>query len=421
MAGVAASSITSAVLTWGALVVAGRELGPGEYTRFMVLWGAFFAATGILAGLQQEVTRSVASASEAPEPGPTPLLGSVLLGAGGAAVLAGSALFWGERVLGQDWVRISLVLAGGFAAYALANFVTGALAGMGAWSSYALTILLEGVVRAGVLGAVVLASSSEVVWALALASGLLGWVVVLAMSGVARDTVRQPAADTLGGFSRRSLQAVVAAGCSALAVAGFPVLVRATSPTRLTAEAGVVLAVVVCTRAPLLLLLSFQGPLIRRFVRDRNLGPEPLLRPAGWALAVVALGSGVAYVVGPPLMRLVFGDAFDPEPWFVAVAVLGAGQMAGLTVTGWLVLVRGRHGAFVGGWLLTTAVMAASLLLPLDIEGRAAVALVAGPLVGAAAHLLALLLPGSPRPEGVRAARTTSPPGPPPIDGRAGS
>ena len=421
MVGVATSSVASALMTWGALVVAGRHLGPSEYTRFMVVWGAFFAATGVLAGLQQEVTRSVATARETRDHGPTPLLGSLLLGGLGAVLLAGSALLWGPRVLGGDWWRISLVLATGFAAYALANFVTGTLAGTGDWSAYSLSIVLEGVFRASVVVVVVLIGTSEVVWAMALTSGLLGWVVVLAVSRAARETVRQPAADGVRGFSRRAAQSVVAAGCSALAVAGFPVLMRATSPTRLTAEAGVVMAVVVCTRAPLLLLLSFQGPLIRRFVRERHLGPRHLRREALWSLVAFALAAGLAYVAGPPLMRAVFGDGFDPSPWFVAVAVLGAGLMGGLTITGWLVLVRGRHGAFARGWLVTTCVTALALMLPLDVEARSAVALVAGPLAGGGSHLLTLWFVRPSDLSGVSRLPATSPSDPPRSDGRAGS
>jgi O-antigen/teichoic acid export membrane protein len=389
---VATSSVASALVTWGALVAAGRQLGPSEYTRFMVVWGAFFAATGVLAGLQQEVTRSVATARETGAHGPTPLVGSLLLGGLGAGLLAVSALVWGPRVFGADWWRITVVLAAGFAAYALANFVTGTLAGTGAWSAYSLSIVLEGLFRASVVGVVVWIGTSELVWALALTSGLLGWVVMVAVSRAARETVRQPASDGVRGFSRRALQAVVAAGCSALVVAGFPVLMSATSATRLTAEAGVVMAVVLCTRAPLLLLLSFQGPLIRRFVRDRHLGAQHLRREAGLSLATFVLAAGLAYVVGPPLMRMVFGGEFDPPPWFVAVAVLGAGLMGGLTVAGWLVLVRGRHGAFVLGWLCTTCVTAAALMLPLDVEARSAVALVVGPLAGGAIYLPTLWL-----------------------------
>jgi len=408
---VATSSIVSAAATWGALVVVGRYLGPGEYAQFMVLWGAFFAVTGVLAGLQQEVTRSVAMATTAAtEPtGPTPLLGCSLMGASGAALLVASAPLWGPPVLGEDWVRVSLVLAAGFAVYALANFLTGTLAGMGSWSSYSLSIVLEGLIRAAFVVSVVWLGSSEIAWALALLSGILGWVVLLLVSSAARHTPRQPAADSLGVFLGRSTQAVVAAGCGALAVAGFPVLMSATSDGPLTAEAGVVLAVVVCTRAPLLLLLSFQGPLIRRFVLERHQGLRSLWLPALRAGGLIVGLAALSYVIGPPLMRLVFGSEFDPSPGFVAFAVLGAGLLGGLVITGWLVLVRGHHTAFAVGWLATTCATAGLLEMPLGVESRSALALTLGPVVGVGVHLLALWLDGrEAQPLGVRRPPTSS-------------
>jgi len=422
MAGVAASSVVSAAATWGALVVVGRYLGPGEYAEFMVLWGAFFAATGVLAGLQQEVTRSVAQATTAATEanGAPPLLGSTLVGVAGAALLVVSAPAWGPLVLGEDWVRVSLVLAIGFLGYAVANFVTGTLAGIGSWSSYSLSIVLEGLIRAAFVITVVLLGSSEVGWALALLSGMLGWVVLLLVSRAARQTSRQPAADSLGVFLSRSTQAVVAAGCSALAVAGFPVLMSATSDGPLTAEAGVVLAVVVCTRAPLLLLLSFQGPLIRRFVMQRHQGLRNLLLPVSSAGGLVVALSALSYVVGPPLMRLVFGSDFDPSPQFVALAVLGAGLLGGLVITGWLALVRGQHTAFALGWLVTSGATAVLLAAPLDVEARSALALLIAPVVGGAVHLGALWSAGrGASPAKVSSARDSSRSDAGPTDERA--
>jgi O-antigen/teichoic acid export membrane protein len=390
MVGVAVSSVTSAALTLGVLVVAGRVLGPGDYAHFMVLWGAFFAATGLLAGLQQEVTRSVATARALGTHEPTPLLGSLVVGMVGAVLLAGSAVVWGERVLGPRWPELSLVVAAGFAGYSLANFVTGALAGTGAWPAYSLSIVAEGVLRAAVVTAVVSTNASEVSWAVALLSGLLGWVVVLVVSRTARATPRQPAADPVLRFSRRATQAVVAAGCSALALSGFPVLLRATDDARLTAATGVTLAVVVCTRAPMLLLLSFQGPLIRRFVDERERPLRHLVRPTVIAAGGFVGAALAAYVVGPVVMRVVFGDDFDAAGWFVAVAVLGAGLMAAVTVTGWLALARGRHAAFAAGWLVVTAATALVLTLPLEVEPRTALALLLGPVAGGVVHLTAL-------------------------------
>ena len=141
-------------------------------------------------------------------------------------------------------------------------------------------------------------------------------------------------------------------------------------------------------------MLSFQGPLIRRFVIQRHQGLRHLVLPVSLVAGLVVALSALSYFIGPPLMRWVFGSAFDPSPQFVALAVLGAGLLGGLVITGWLALVRGHHTAFALGWLVTSGATAVLLSAPLDVEARSALALLVAPVVGGVVHLMALWLDG---------------------------
>ena len=71
--------------------------------------------------------------------------------------------------------------------------------------------------------------------------------------------------------------------------------------------------------------------------------------------------------------------------------------MGALIITGVAVLSLERHGWYVAGWLTATAVAFAVLgvmprLVGVDVHSVVVTALFAGPLAGAAVHLVALRL-----------------------------
>lgn len=384
---IALSSIASAAVTWLVLVFAARKLGPAEYAQFMVVWGTFFAATSVLAGLQQEVTRSVSRAS------PTErrrglIFGTMSIGLGGALLLVTSGLLWGERVLESGWPLELLILAIGFIGYSIANLMTGTLAARGSWGLYSSSILLEGLVRALAVVGVLIIDARDAAWAAAFTAGLIGWLGLAVFSRSARNAVRAVGDSDSNRFVVRSLQALAAAGCSALMISGFPVLLRATTPGELDADTGVLLVAVVSTRAPLLLLNSYQGPIIARLVAS-EMPVTSLLRQWMGRATVVVLSIGLGgFLVGPAVIRVVFGDQFQTSRSLVGMLAVGAGLLGVLTLSGWVALVRSAHKTFVAGWTLAVGVTACVLLSDMPLEARAVVALVLGPIVGIVVHLL---------------------------------
>ena len=146
------------------------------------------------------------------------------------------------------------------------------------------------------------------------------------------------------------------------------------------------------TRAPLLVPLnSFQGVLISRFVDGRDRRIAALAAPLGIVGVVGGVGVAAAWLVGPWLLRSVFGADFDLDGYVVALLTAGATCLALLTVTGAAAIAAGAHRWYAAGWWVATVVAVGMLLIPADVEVRTCVALVVGPLVGLGVHMVGVL------------------------------
>ncbi len=400
LGGIGLSSVVAAGLATLLNVLAGRELGVNGYADFLVVWGLFFTFTGVLPGLQQEVTRSVATARAQGLRGHRPVVGTLLIGVCGALVIGATSPVWAHLVLDDQAVAVSWVLAIGFLVYAWANHVNGTLAATRRWKVYATAILLDGVLRFVLVGAVLLSGTGQVGWALALVGAAFTWAILGTRSDVRAATVASGDASTRL-FARRSAHAMLAAGCSALIVAGFPVLLELfASGAQGGADAGVVLAVLMATRAPLLLFLNgYQGVLITRLVDS----PSPMRLMVRWGrtgVLVSVLAAAVAYVLGPPVLRAVFGPGYDAGGGIFVGLVAAGLTLAMITLTGWTALALRRHTLFVCGWMVAVAATSVLLTVPASLDLRVCVALTGGPVVGAVVHLTTLYRAAPRAPDG---------------------
>jgi O-antigen/teichoic acid export membrane protein len=390
MTSIGASSFVAAGLATLLHVVAGRSLGADGYAQFLVVWGLFFTLTGILPGLQQEVIRTVATARRHDLQGHRPVVGTLAIGAAGFVLIAATGALWAPRVVDHDALPVAGVLAVGFWCYAWANHVNGTLAGTHRLPFYARAILIDGVLRFVLVGAVLVAGTGSVGWALGLVAPALTWALLATSREVRTATMAPGDADT-ATFVRRTGHSMLSAGCSALVVAGFPVLLRLFGGgAGDDADAGSVLAVLMATRAPLLLFLNaYQGVTITRLVDS----PSPVRLMARW----VGIGAAVSvpmallgYLLGPSVLRLVFGAGYHATGRLFVELVVSGLVLGVVTLTGWTALALGRHTVFVSGWLLTVVATSALLTVPLSLEGRVSLALVVGPLFGVALHLAGL-------------------------------
>lgn len=394
MGGVGLASLVAAAAGYLVLLVAARVLTPAENADFLAFWGLLFFCFGVLGGLQNETTRAVhvalATPGGAPARGPRVLRTGLLVGAVLAVALLATAPLWGGAVLGpRPWPLVAVV-AVSVVAFAGHAAVAGALAGSGAWSTYARLVGTESVVRlalTGIAAAVGLATVGMAAGAGFAAATWLGFAAAPAVRTARRLRVGVPGM----AFAGATVQAMAGTAASAALVVGFPVLLRVTTPADAYALAAPLLMAVQLTRAPLLIPLNaYQGVAITHFLAHRDRGARPLLQIAAVVLAVGAVGAGAAALVGPWLMAAVLGPDYRVPGAVLAGLTASACALALLTLTGAAVLALGRHRAYAAGWLVATAVSAALLLAPWSLEVRAVVSLAAGPLVGVVVHAVAV-------------------------------
>lgn len=395
VARVGTATLLSALCGYAVLYLAARDLDPAGFSIFGVFWGAFGLVTGAANGLLQETTREVRFARGF-GPGPVsaphtrPLRVAGLAGVVAALLVAASAPLWSGHVFVEArWLSVGL-LSFGLANFAVHATLLGMLAGINRWTQYGALMVTDAATRVAVATATFVIGWGLAGFLWATVAGAGAWLLLLAASPATRSAARllTPVSTTV--FLRGAAHSITAAGASAILVMGFPVLLQATYGA-LGAEGGVVILAVTVTRAPLLVpLTAMQGNLIAHFVdqRDRRLGA--LLTPAASVAAVGAAGTVAAGLLGPWLLRAVFGGDYATSGLLLAGLTTGATAIALLTLTGAATVAAALHRAYALGWVGATVASTLLLLLPLDLSSRTVVALVCGPLVGIAVHLTAL-------------------------------
>ena len=391
---VGAATIISALCGYAVLYLAARDLEPAGFSVFAVFWGAFGLLAGSANGLLQESTREVRQAREllAPEAGPRthPMWVAILVGMFAAVAVVGSAPLWSGHVfVDSQWLSVGL-LSAGIAGFCLHATLLGVLAGANGWSQYGALIVGDGLGRVTVATATFLVGWGLVGYLWATVAGSIAWFVLLLASPTTRSAARILTPGTMVTFLRGASHSIAAAGASAILIMGFPVLLKATSAD-LGAAGGVVILAVTLTRAPLLVpLTAMQGNLIAYFVDQRARRLRSLVTPV---VALAVLGAAavvVAGFLGPWLLRTAFGPAYQASGGLLAGTTAAAVMIALLTLTGAATVAAALHRAYAAGWIGATLASTLLLLLPWQLETRTIVALLCGPVVGIAVHVVAL-------------------------------
>jgi O-antigen/teichoic acid export membrane protein len=389
------ATVISALCGYAVLYLAARDLEPAGFSVFAVFWGAFGLLAGAANGLLQESTREVRQAQQLPvaDPGPRihPIRVALVVGLVAAAVVAGTAPLWSGHVFVESrWLSVGLLSVGIFG-FCLHATLLGVLAGVNRWSEYGTLIVGDATGRVVVATATFLVGWGLVGYLWATVAGSIAWLVLLLASPATRAAARLLTPGTTMTFLRGAYHSIAAAGASAILIMGFPVLLKATSAD-LGAAGGVVILAVTLTRAPLLVPLNaMQGNLIAHFVDERAARLRALIMPSLVVLGLGALAVLVAGLAGPWLLQSAFGPAYHAGggllAWFTAAAI----AIALLTLTGAATVAAALHRAYAVGWIGATLASTLLLLLPTPLETRTVVALLCGPLVGIAVHLVALV------------------------------
>lgn len=385
-----ATAIT-ALCGYAVLYLAARGLDPAGFSVFGVFWGAFGLASGAAFGLLQETTREVRSPSAVAGAGRThPMRVATGVGLAAAAVIAVTSPLWSAHVFVDARALSVALLCAGLAGFCLHTTLLGALAGMDRWSEYGALMVADAVLRVAVA-----AATFAVGWGLggylwATVAGAMAWLAMIVVSPPTRSAAKVVTPGDTVTFLRGAGHSIAAAGASAVLVMGFPVLLKATSED-LGAAGGVVILAVTLTRAPLLVpLTAMQGNLIAHFIDRRHHRLTALIVPSGLVALLGATGVVLAGMFGPWLLREAFGEQYRADGALLAWLTAAAVAIALLTLTGAATVAAALHRAYAAGWVIATVAATLLLLLPLDLEVRTVVALLCGPLIGIAVHLVAL-------------------------------
>ena len=410
------SSVLAAASTLVVTMIAQRALTGSELTEFLLFWSALFTVTGVITGLQPEITRAVgtartyaaadgvASAHPASDGTPAPQGARVVtvaaaLGAvAGALVLVSSPLWAGQQIPHSAAVGVTVMAVGVFL-YALQATISGVAAGEDRWYLFATVGGLESAGRLLFMLAVALLipSLAGLEVATVIPMGLWLILALVTFSGsrlwVARADV--PA----GRLTVNILWSFLSSAAAAMLMMGFPNVLKASGAAESEPVVlGTLILAISITRSPIMIpLQAFQGVAVSAFLKQRHRPVAAFIKPAAAVVAVGAVGALAAYLVGPLLFRLIYPPAAGTESAYEAAAsglslgalVFASALLALMTLSGNMALAVNQHRIYLAGWVVAAVVtLGLAFLLPAPLVPRAVVALAVGPVCGFVVHMV---------------------------------
>ena len=415
------SSLLAAVSTLLVTMIAQRALNGSELTEFLLFWAALFTVTGIITGIQPEITRAVgtartravadrALANRAASGGAASAEGSAPQGArvvtvtaalgaiAGALVLVSSPLWAGQQIPHSAAVGVTVMAVGVFL-YALQATMSGVTAGEDRWYLFAAVGGLESAGRLILMlaAALMIPSLAGLEVATVVPMGLWLILALVTVSGrrlwVARADVpaRRLTTNILWSF--------LSSAAAAVLMMGFPNVLKASGAAESEPVVlGTLILAISITRSPIMIpLQAFQGVAVSAFLKQRHRPVAAFIKPAAAVVAVGAVGALAAYLVGPLLFRLIYPPAAGAESAYEAAAsgitlgalVFASALLALMTLSGNMALAVNQHRIYLAGWVVAAAVtLGLAFLIPAPLVPRAIVALAVGPVCGFVVHML---------------------------------
>ena len=415
------SSLLAAVSTLVVTMIAQRALNGSELTEFLLFWAALFTVTGIITGIQPEITRAVgtartravadrALANRAASGGVASAEGSAPQGArvvtvtaalgaiAGALVLVSSPLWAGQQIPHSAAVGVTVMAVGVFL-YALQATMSGVTAGEDRWYLFAAVGGLESAGRLILMfaAALMIPSLAGLEAATVVPMGLWLILALVTVSGrrlwVARADVpaRRLTTNILWSF--------LSSAAAAVLMMGFPNVLKASGAAESEPVVlGTLILAISITRSPIMIpLQAFQGVAVSAFLKQRHRPVAAFIKPAAAVVAVGAVGALAAYLVGPLLFRLIYPPAAGAESAYEAGAsgvtlgalVFASALLALMTLSGNMALAVNQHRIYLAGWVVAAAVtLSLAFLIPAPLVPRAIVALAVGPVCGFVVHMV---------------------------------
>lgn len=352
-ASLAAGSAVNGLLAYVVFALTTRALGPDGAAPVSVLWSYWgFASAAFTFPVQHWIAHTVEAHGDGAVHRALPRLLGVVVAAG---LLLGVLAWLGrESLFHRDdlWlpVMVSLVTLGS----ALTGAVRGGLSARHRFGAVALSLAAENGVRCAAVLVLVLADVRSVVaYGLCLVAGHLVaalWPSALrfaAGQGATNDA--RPVAFLAGaGLAQVINQSVLTGGPVVLALAGG-------SPGDVTA----LFAALALFRAPYMLGLGLVSQLTTHVTRLATSGETATLRRmrellAGATVIAVGLAGGVAALVGPDLLRLVFGGGLEISRGLAALVAMGCTTAVANLVLTVTAMAQDRATAVARAWVLAS-------------------------------------------------------------------
>lgn len=405
------SSLLAAVSTLAVTMIAQRALNGSELTEFLLFWAALFTVTGIITGIQPEITRAVGTArTRATSDGAASAEGSAPQGArvvtvtaalgaiAGALVLVSSPLWVGQQIPHSAAVGVTVMAVGVFL-YALQATMSGVTAGEDRWYLFAAVGGLESAGRLILMmaAALLIPSLAGLEAATVVPMGL--WLILALMTVSGRRLWAARADVPARRLTTNILWSFLSSAAAAVLMMGFPNVLKASGAAESEPVVlGTLILAISITRSPIMIpLQAFQGVAVSAFLKQRHRPVAAFIKPAAAVVAVGAVGALAAYLVGPLLFRLIYPPAAGAESAYEAAAsgftlgalVFASALLALMTLSGNMALAVNQHRIYLAGWVVAAAVtLGLAFLIPAPLVPRAIVALAVGPVCGFVVHML---------------------------------
>lgn len=415
------SSLLAAVSTLLVTMIAQRALNGSELTEFLLFWAALFTVTGIITGIQPEITRAVgtartravadrALANRAASGGAASAEGSAPQGArvvtvtaalgaiAGALVLVSSPLWAGQQIPHSAAVGVTVMAVGVFL-YALQATMSGVTAGEDRWYLFAAVGGLESAGRLILMlaAALMIPSLAGLEVATVVPMGL--WLILAFVTVSGRRLWVARADVPARRLSLNILWSFLSSAAAAVLMMGFPNVLKASGAAESEPVVlGTLILAISITRSPIMIpLQAFQGVAVSAFLKQRHRPVAAFIKPAAAVVAVGAVGALAAYLLGPLLFRLIYPPAAGAESAYEAAAsgitlgalVFASALLALMTLSGNMALAVNQHRIYLAGWVVAAAVtLSLAFLVPASLVPRAIVALAVGPVCGFVVHMV---------------------------------
>lgn len=381
--------VVNGVGAYAFTALAARGLGADAFSPLAVMWTAvFLAAPGLFLPLEQEVSRTVAARRARGEGASAVVRQAAMIGAGLLGVVLAATLaslpftydlFFDEQAL--LLVGFMLALVGYFGSH----LVRGVLAGEGRFTGYAAYFATEGALRI-LVGVGFLVVGVATAGPYGLSVGVVPLIaIVVALRGRWVPLAEGPPSRT--GEVTASLGALLSGALlTALLLNAGPLAVEILAEPHQTAEAGRFLAGLLIARVPLFLFQAVQASLLPKLAllaggqqwAEFNAALRRLLMAVGTLGAVATVA---AWLVGPQVVRLTFGENFALGHRDLALLALFSAVFMLAVTLGQSLIALASPARMAIGWALGVAAFVVVTALGDDLYLRVELGLVVGTAV----------------------------------------